>query len=89
MDIKFCKIYLNVVNEDSNIGYFFEVEVHHPRELHDLHNNLPFLPGKIDIRKVEKFVTILCDKKSYVKHIRNLEQEINFGLILKSAYKSH
>ena len=37
MDIKFCKIYLKVVNEDSNIGYFFEVEVHHPRELHDLH----------------------------------------------------
>ena len=89
MDIQSCKIYLKVVNEDSNIGCFFEVEVHHPRELHDLHKNLPFLPEKIDIRKVEKFVTILCDKKGYVKQIRNLEQEINFGLILKRAYKSH
>ena len=89
MDIQFCKIYLKVVNEDSNIGCFFEVEVHHPRELHDLHNNLPFLPEKIDIRKVEKFVTILCNKKGYVKHIRNLEQEINFGLILKSEYNIH
>ena len=34
-------------NEESNKGYFFEVE-----KLHDLHNDLLFLPERMQIEKV-------------------------------------
>ena len=33
---------------------FFEVDVHYPEKLHDLHNSLLFSPEKIKIGKVEK-----------------------------------
>ena len=30
--------------EESYEGYFFEVDVQYPEKLHEVHNNLPFLP---------------------------------------------
>ena len=50
-------------------GYLLEVDVRYPRELHDLHNDLPFMCEEIEINKVEKLVPNLYDKKNYVIHI--------------------
>ena len=33
-------------NEESYKGYFLEVEVQYTKKLHELHNDLPFLPKK-------------------------------------------
>ena len=30
--------------EESDEGYFLEVDVQYPEKLHELHNDLPFLP---------------------------------------------
>ena len=49
-------------NCDSE-GYLSEVDVRYPKELHDLHNNLPFMCEKMKINKVEKLVPDLNDKK--------------------------
>ena len=38
---------------------FFEVDVHYPEKLHDLHNSLLFSPEKINIVKVEKPAAVL------------------------------
>ena len=51
-------------NEDNNEGYVFEVDVQHPEKLLYLHNDLPFLPERMKIEKVEKFVANLHDKKN-------------------------
>ena len=51
-----------------------EVDVQYPETLHDIHNDLPFLPEGMKIEKVEKLVFILHDKKEYVIHIRKLKQ---------------
>ena len=60
-----------------------EGDVQYPGKLHKLHNDLPFLPKTMNIKKVEKLVTDLHDKTEYVIHIRNLKQALNHGLILK------
>ena len=54
-------------------GYLLEVDVRYPKELHDLHNDLPFMCEKLMINKVEKLVPNLYDKKKYVIHIRALD----------------
>ena len=42
--------------------------------LHEVHNDLPFLPKRIETEKVEKLVANLRDKNKYVIHIKNLKQ---------------
>ena len=59
---------------------------------HKLHNDLPFLPERTQIRNVEKLVylqkaTNLHDKTQYVIYIRNLKQPLNHGLILKNVHR--
>ena len=66
-------------NEDSDNDV--EVDVHYPEELHELHNDFPFLPGKMVIGKVEKLLANLI-KKEYVIRIRNLKQALNHGLVI-------
>ena len=48
-------------------------------KLHELHNDLPFLPEKKKIEKVRRLITNLYDKYEYVIYIRNLKQELNHG----------
>ena len=50
-------------------GYLLEVDVRYPMELHDSHNDLPFMCEKMNINGVEKLVPNLKDKKNYVIHI--------------------
>ena len=40
-------------------------------KLHKLHNDLPFLPERMNIEKVEKLVANLHDKTKDVIHRRN------------------
>ena len=49
-------------------GYLSEVNVRYPKELHDLHNDLPFICEKLKINKVEKLVPNLYDKKIRHSH---------------------
>ena len=83
IDEKFIKSY----DEDSDKGYIFEVDVEYLRRLHDLHNDLPFLPKRMKVDKCKKLVCNLHDKKNYVVHIRSLKQALNYGLKLKKVYK--
>ena len=38
-------------NEKSNEGYFLEVDIQNLEELHELHDNLPFLPDRMNFLK--------------------------------------
>ena len=70
-----------------------EVDVEYPKNLHDLHSDLPFLPETMKVNKCSKLVCNLYDKKSYVAHIfiktsiktRSLKQALNRGLMLKKV----
>ena len=74
-------------NEESDEGYFLEIDVQYPEKSHELYNDFQFLPERIKIGKVRKHVTNLHDKTEYVIHISNLKQALNHGLILKKVHR--
>ena len=51
--------------ENSDVGYFFEVDIHYPKKLNDLHNDFQFLPERMKVSKIEKLVGKLHDKNIY------------------------
>ena len=59
--------------EGSNEGCFLEVDVQYLENLHELYNDLPYLPERMKIEKVAN----LHDKTEYVIHIRKLKQALN------------
>ena len=63
---QFSKDFIENCNEDSDEECFLEVGVQFLEELHELHNDLPFLPEKMKIEKVEKLVANLLDKKQEI-----------------------
>ena len=72
-------------DEDSDKGYIFDVDIEYPKELNDLHSDLPFLPEIMKVNKCNKLVCNLYSKNNYVIHIRSLKQALNHGLILKKV----
>ena len=40
---KFDEEFIKNYDEDKNKGYIFEVDVEYPKDLHNLHSDLPFL----------------------------------------------
>ena len=57
-----CNILRKSYSNDSDEGYFLEVDVQYSEEMHEHHNDLPFLPGRMKIKKVGKLVANLHDK---------------------------
>ena len=74
-------------NENSDEGYFIEVDIEYPKQLWSSHKDLPFLPERKIFEKVEKLVCSIEDKEKYVIHKRALKQALNHGLILKDVHR--
>ena len=68
-------------------GYVLEVDVSYPKELHNQHNDLPFMCERMEINGVEKLVPNLRDKKNYVFHIQALNQALQHGLRLDRIHR--
>ena len=84
---QFTKDFIKNYNEESDGGYFLEVDVQYPGKLHDLHDDLPFLPERMKIEKIGKRAASLHGKTEYVIHIRHLKQALNHGLVLRKLHK--
>ena len=75
-DLKGVDVNLNKISElatRTDKGYLLEVDVSYPKELHNKHNDLPFMCERMKINGVEKLVPNLRDKKNYVIHIQAFE----------------
>ena len=59
---QFNEDFMKNYNEESDKGYFFEVDVQYLQKLNNLHNDLTFFPERVKIEKVEKVVANLHDK---------------------------
>ena len=84
---KFNEDFIRNYDENSNKGYFLEVDVEYPKKLFRLHKDFPFLPKKEKINKCEKLVCNIKDKEIYAVHIRALKQALNHGLKLKKVHR--
>ena len=51
---QFNEDFIKNYKEQKDEGYFLEIDVQYLEILHELHNDLPFLPKKIKIVKVKK-----------------------------------
>ena len=69
-------------------GYILEVDVSYPKDLHDSHNDLPFMCERMEINGVEKLVPNLRHKKNYVIHIQALNQALQHGLRLDRIHRA-
>ena len=65
-----------------------EVDLEYPENLHDLHNDYPFCPERVECKnRVEKLIPNLRNKTKYVIHYKNLIQCLKAGLKLKKIHR--
>ena len=91
------KIFLNLMkalqiiyNEETDEEYFLEVDAQYPEKLHDLHNDLSFLPKRMKIEIDENLITNLYDKTEYklcYSHKKFKASFLNHGLVLKEVHR--
>ena len=65
-----------------------EVDLEYPEELHDLHNDYPLCPERVECDKgVKKLIPNLRNKNNYVVHYKTLIQYLNLGMELKKIHR--
>ena len=65
-----------------------EVDLEYPEELHDLHNDYPLCPERVECdRGVKKLIPNLRHKNNYVIHYKNLIQCLRLGMKLKKIHR--
>ena len=87
------------INEKSPIGYFLEVDLEYPDELHELHNDYPLAPEKLAISNymllkyeikvgdVKKLIPNLGNKTKYIVHYKNLQLHLSLGIKLTKIHR--
>ena len=65
-----------------------EVDLEYPEELHDLHNDYPLCPERVECDKgVKKLIPNLRNKNNYVVHYKTLIQYLRLGMKLKKIHR--
>ena len=82
----FTENFIKNYNEQSNTGYLLVVDIIYPTHLYKEHRDLPFLPYRGKVKKVNKLLCGLNDKNNYSIYICALKQALNHGLILKKVH---
>ena len=54
--LKFNEEFMKKYDEDSDKGYILKGDVEYPKNLHDIHSDLLFLPERMKINKCSKLV---------------------------------
>ena len=86
---KFTPQFITQLSPDNDVGYFLEVDLHYPINLHDKHNELPLCceKKKTPGSSSEKLLCTLEDKKNYTLHYRTLQFCLQQGLILEKVHR--
>ena len=82
---EFDEGFIKIYNEKTDEGYFLEVDIQYPKNLHKTQSGLSFLTERMKIEKVKKLVAYLHQKTEYVIHIIDLKQALSHNLALKKG----
>ena len=90
------------LKDETDIGFMFEVDLHYPEELHDLHNGYALAPINMQIKnnhlnewqkedrkesKITKLCTSFEDKQKYGVNYRLLKLYIQLGVVVKKIHR--
>ena len=75
----------NVLPADT--GCILEVDLKYPEKLHDLHNEYPLAPERLQVGKVEKLIPNLRNKTKYVLHYEMLKLCLRLGLEVTKIHR--
>ena len=67
-------------HENSDTGFFLEVDIDYPKELFDLHKDLRFLPERKKVNKCEKLICSIENKENYFVHVRALKSLVTIRM---------
>ena len=81
---QYNKDFIKNYNEESDEGYYLEIDVHCLEKLCELHNDLPFLLERMKIESRKACVNVIVQTE-YIILIRNLKQVLNHRLVLKKV----
>ena len=77
-----------IVQVWEKIPCILEVDLIYPEELHDLHNDYPLCPERVECDKgVKKLIPNLRNKNNYVVHYKTLMQCLKLGMKLKKIHR--
>ena len=71
------------IPDDSPKGYILELDLSYPKELHDMHSDLPLAPEHLN----QKLMTTLNNKGKYVLLYTTLKLYLKEGLKLEKIHK--
>ena len=74
-------------NNWENYPCILEVDMDYPKELHDLHKDLPLAPESVKVNGCRKLIPTLCSRNNYVIHHNTLRNYIKLGLKLTKIHK--
>ena len=63
------------------------MDIEHPKTLWGSHKELPFLPERKKLEKVEKLVCSIEGKEKYAIYVRALKQALINGTKLKTVHR--
>ena len=81
------------LDSSTDHPYILEVDLDYPQELHDIHDDYPLAPQRLQVAsgvtgvKVEKLISNLRDKKKYVIQHQALKQCLKLGLKLTKIHR--
>ncbi|XP_044578974.1 uncharacterized protein LOC123261446 [Cotesia glomerata] len=79
----------SLFTSNESTGYILEVDLEYPKDLHELHKDMPLCPEHFTPPdgKTSKLATTLHPKKNYVIHYKNLEQCLQLGMKLVKVHR--
>ena len=68
------------IDDWKHLSCILDLDLEYPEDLHNLHNDYPLAPERVNMGNVEKLIPNLNNKTNYVVHYEHLKLYESLGL---------